>query len=98
MSEAGVLSVAIFELVHGHEADALATLRTLIAGLAARGYSTDSLYRDSKSSSYILVRRWTSEDTRQAALEDPELLRCWAKLSHEIRTSLVYETLEDVPL
>jgi hypothetical protein len=36
-----------------------------------------------------------SEEARQAALEDTKVLRCGAKLSHEIRTVRVYETLEE---
>jgi len=31
-------------------------------------------------------------------LEDPEILRCWAKLSQEIRAVKVYETLEEAGL
>jgi hypothetical protein len=54
------------------------------------------LYRDAKSGDeYILLRYWKSEEARRAALEDPEVLRCWAKLAQEIRTVNVYETLEE---
>jgi hypothetical protein len=42
-----------------------------------------------------LLRHWKSEESRRAALEDPEVLRCWAKLAHEIRTVKIYETLEE---
>jgi len=91
-----ILSIAVFELVAGDESEALATLRDLMLALAAKGYSRDSLHRDSKGASYILIRHWTSEDTRRAALEDPEILRFWARLGHLIRTSLVYEKLDEV--
>jgi hypothetical protein len=90
-----ILSLAIFELVAGDESEALATLGKLSDLLAAKGYSHDSLHRDSKSAAYVLIRRWTSDDTRRAALEDPEILRCWAKLGHMIRPSLVYEKLDE---
>jgi hypothetical protein len=68
----------------------------LIAALANGGYSRDTLYRDAKSrNQYILLRYWKSEASRRAALEDPEVLRCWARLAHEIRTLKIFETLED---
>jgi quinol monooxygenase YgiN len=91
-----ILSVAIFEPLQGHEDASLITMRALIAALSAGDYSRDVLYRDAKSrNQYILLRHWKSEEARRAALEDPEVLRCWAKLSHEIRTLKIYEVLED---
>jgi hypothetical protein len=91
-----ILSIAIFQPLPGNEEASLATMRALIAALSAGGYSRDLLYRDSKSpDEYILLRYWKSEETRRAALEDPEVLRCWARLSHEIRTVKIYETLEE---
>jgi heme-degrading monooxygenase HmoA len=91
-----ILSVAIFQPLPENEEAALATMRALIAALSAGGYSRDFLYRDAKSrDEYILLRYWKSEAARRAALEDPEVLRCWAKLSLEIRTVKIYETLED---
>ncbi len=89
-------SVAIFQPEPGQEEASLATMRALIAALSAGGYSRDLLYRDAKSrGEYILLRYWKSEEARRAALEDPEVLRCWAKLAHEIRTVKVYETVEE---
>ena len=91
-----ILSIAIFQPVPGHEAASLITMRDLIAALTAGGYSRDLLYRDAKSDNeFVLLRYWKSEEARRAALEDPEVLRCWAKLAHEIRTVRVYETLEE---
>jgi hypothetical protein len=71
-------------------------VRELGAVLAKVGYSRDSIYRDVKSGQYILLRYWRSEDARRAALEDPNVLRCWAKLAQEIRTVSVMETLEQI--
>jgi quinol monooxygenase YgiN len=91
-----IFSIAIFEPLPGNEEESLSTMRALIAALSAGGYSRDLLYRDAKShNEYILLRYWKSEESRRAALEDPEVLRCWAKLSHEIRTLKIYETLEE---
>jgi quinol monooxygenase YgiN len=91
-----ILSIAVFQPVPGHEAASLITMRDLIAALKAGNYSRDMLYRDAKSGDeFVLVRYWKSEGARRAALEDTEVLRCWAKLAHEIRTVRVYETLEE---
>jgi quinol monooxygenase YgiN len=91
-----ILSLAIFQPLPGHEDASLATMRDLIAALAAGGYSRDVLYRDAKSpDEYVLLRHWKSEETRRAALEDPNVLRCWARLAQEIRTVRIYETLEE---
>lgn len=90
-----ILSIAIFQPLPGHEEASLTTMRALIAALSAGGYSRDALYRDAKSRDHVLLRHWKSEEARRAALEDPEVLRCWAKLAHEIRTVKIYETLEE---
>jgi hypothetical protein len=94
MSE--ILSIAIFEPLPGSTEAALATVRELGTALAKGGYSRDSVYRDVKSGQYILLRYWRSEEARRAALEDSNVLRCWAKLAQEIRTVSVMETLEPV--
>jgi quinol monooxygenase YgiN len=91
-----ILSIAIFEPLPGSQAAALATVRELGAALAKAGYSRDSVYQDVKSGQYILLRYWRSEEARRAALEDPNVLRCWAKLAQEIRTVSVMETLEQI--
>jgi heme-degrading monooxygenase HmoA len=90
-----VLSVAIFEPLPGKEEEALATIQALFAALATGGYSRDRLYHDGVSE-YVVVRRWKSEEARRAAQEDPEVLRCWAKLAHEIRIVKIYERLDEV--
>lgn len=94
-----VLSVAVFDPEPGKEEECLATLRELSAVLAAKQFSRDLLYRESKESKrYVLVRYWTSEQARKEALEDPGALRCWARMAHLMTIVKVYETLEEVPL
>jgi hypothetical protein len=95
---AEIFSIAIYEPLSGMEQESLVTMRALIAALRAGGYSRDLLHRDAKSNRFVLLRYWKSEEMRRAALEDPEILRCWAKLAHEIRIVHVYETLEEVKL
>jgi quinol monooxygenase YgiN len=90
-----IFSLAIFEALPGNDEAVIATMRALIAALSNHGYSRDLLYRDANSGrEYVLLRHWKSEAARRAALEDPEVLRCWAELSHQVRTLKVYEALE----
>jgi hypothetical protein len=89
------LSVAIWEPQPGMEAASLATIRELNAIVSKKGYGRDLLYR-SGDSRYMLLRYWNSEQARSAAQEDPELLRCWARLGNEIQILKVYEKLEEV--
>jgi hypothetical protein len=92
-----ILAVAIWEPVPEEEAGSLATLRELSAIVAAKGYGRDLLYRD-REAHYVFLRYWKSEEARRAALEDPDMLRCWARLGNEISIVKVYETLTEVPL
>jgi hypothetical protein len=88
------LSIAIWEPLPGMEADSLATIRELNAIVAKKEYGRDLLYR-SADSHYVLLRYWKSEQARLTAHEDPEMLRCWARLGNEIQILKVYEKLEE---
>jgi hypothetical protein len=90
-----ILSVAVWRPVAGEESASLATLRELTSILAKKGYGRDYLYRD-REGQYVLLRYWKSGDARRAAQEDPDLLRCWARLGNEIEIVKVYETLSEV--
>jgi heme-degrading monooxygenase HmoA len=92
-----ILSVAIWEPAPEMEATALETFRELMSIVAAKGYGRDLLYRD-RESHYIFLRYWKSEEARRAALEDPDMLRCWARLGNEVQIVKVYETLSEVSL
>lgn len=92
-----ILSVAVWDPVPEKEADSVATLRELMSIVAAKGYGRDLLYRD-RESHYVFLRYWKSAEARSAALEDPDMQRCWAKLGHEIQIVKVYETLTEVSL
>jgi hypothetical protein len=92
-----ILSVAVWEPVPEREADSLNTLRELMSVVAAKGYGRDLLYRD-REAHYVFLRYWKSEEARRTAQEDPDMLRCWARLGNEIQILKVYETLSEVPL
>ena len=89
------LSIAIWEPIAGMEAASLATIRELNAIVASKGYGRDLLYH-SGDSRYVLLRYWNSEQARATAQEDPEMIRCWARLGNEIQILKVYEKLEEV--
>ena len=87
--------MAVWEPVPQMEAASLTTIRELSAIVASKGYGRDLLYRD-RESRYVFLRYWKSEDARRAAQEDPDMLRCWARLGNEIHILKVYETLAEV--
>jgi hypothetical protein len=90
-----ILSVAVWEPISGMEAASLATLRELGSILAAKGYGRDLLYHN-QDLHYVLLRYWKSEEARRSAQEDPDMLRCWARLGNEIQIVKVYETLVEI--
>lgn len=77
------------------EAASLETMRELENIVSRKQYGRDLLYRSSDSH-YVLLRYWSSEQARSTAQEDPELLRCWARLGNEIKILKVYEKLEEI--
>jgi|SRR5580658_2431022 hypothetical protein len=92
-----ILSVAVWKPIPDMEAASLATVREITSIVSRKGYGRDQLYRDHESH-YVLLRRWASEDARRTAQEDPDMLRCWARLGNEIQIVKVYETLSEVLL
>jgi hypothetical protein len=88
------LSVAIWDPLPGMEAASLATIREISNIIAKTNYGRDLLYRSGRY--YVLLRYWNSEEARAAAHEDPEMLRCWARLGNEIQIVQVFEKLEPV--
>jgi hypothetical protein len=89
------LSIAIWEPLPGMEVASLATMGELGMIVSNKGYGRDLLYRGGDSH-YLLLRYWNSEQARSTAQEDPEILRCWARLGNEIKILKVYEKLEEV--
>jgi len=92
-----ILSVAVWEPILEQETASLVTIRELSAIVAAKGYGRDLLFSD-REQHYVFLRYWKDEAARSAAQEDPDMLRCWARLGNEIQIVKVYETLTEVPL
>jgi heme-degrading monooxygenase HmoA len=89
-----ILSVAIWEPAPEKESEALESFRELRSIVAGKGYGRDLLYRD-RDAHYVLLRYWKSEDARRSAQEDPDMLRCWARLGNLVQIIKVYETLSE---
>jgi hypothetical protein len=70
-------------------------MRELNAIVSRKQYGRNLLFR-AGDLHYVLLRYWKSEQARSAAQEDPELLRCWARLGNEIKILKVYEKLEEI--
>lgn len=93
-----ILSVAVWEpLPEVQTAAILETFRDLTLIVGSKGYGRDLLYRD-RESHYIFLRYWKSEEARRQAQEDPDMLRCWARLGNQIQIVKVYETLSEIAL
>ncbi len=90
-----ILSLAVWEPLPDMETSALETFAELRSIVAAKEFGRDLLYRD-REAHYVFLRYWKSEDARRAAMEDPAMLRCWARLGNQIQIAKVYETLCEV--
>jgi hypothetical protein len=90
-----ILSVAIWTPIPGMEDAALISMREITSIVTRKAYARDIVYRD-RDSHYVLLRYWKSESVRREAQEDPDMLRCWARLSNEIEIVKVYESLVEV--
>lgn len=86
--------MALWDPLPGMEAASLNDIRELSSIIAKKNYGRDLLYRSGNS--YLLLRYWNSEQARLAAHEDPDMLRCWARLGNEIQIVKVFEKLEQV--
>ena len=92
-----ILSIAVLEALPGKQEELLATLRDLYTMMRAKGYSHDSLHRDSSSPGRFLhLRHWTSPEMRSEAQVDPDVHRYWQMLPELCTIPIVYETLEKV--
>lgn len=91
-----ILSIAIIRPYPHQDAEVLSVLKQLYAVLAAKGYSRDELYRDANDELYFNLRYWTAEESRRQAYEDPDVQRCWLRLSQICEVEQIYEKLHSV--
>ncbi len=92
-----IVSLAIIEALPGKEEELLSLLRDLYTLMRAKGYSRDTLRRDtSRPEHFFHTRYWKSEDTRTEAQHDPEVHRYWLRLPELCNIPVIYESLETV--
>jgi hypothetical protein len=85
-----ILSVAIWEPIPEHEASALETFQELTSIVARKATAATC-----STVTATIIMSFSATGIRIAAplQEDPDMLRCWAKLGNEIQIVKVYETL-----
>ena len=94
-----LLAIAIIRPFDGHEQEVLHLLQDFYVMLAAKGYSRDQLFQESKEPGrFFNFRYWTSDELRREAAEDPEVHRYWHTLSTLGEVETVYEQLKEVKL
>ena len=92
-----IVSLAILEALPGKEEELVAMLREFYTLMHAKGYSRDSLHRDTtRPDRFIHLRHWKSSETRAEAQVDPEVHRYWLRLPELCTIPEVYEELETV--
>ena len=91
-----ILAIAIVRPYPGKDAEVLAVLRDLYSILARKGYSRDELYQDANDERFFNLRYWKTEESRRHAYDDPDVQRCWLKLSQICEVEQVYEKLHSL--
>ncbi len=92
-----IVSLAILEALPGKEEELVSMLRDLYTLMHDKGYSRDSLRRDtSRPDRFLHTRHWTSDEMRSEAQHDPEVHRYWQQLPELCIIPVVYENLETV--
>lgn len=90
-----ILALAILEPFPGKEDELVEMLRELYELLFRKGYSRDTLYHDPKRPGTLVhLRRWTSEETRDEAQQDPEVHKYWLRLPELCKLSTIHEELQ----
>ncbi len=94
-----ILALAVLEPHVGHEDECLTLLREFYDLLKAKGYSQDLLFRDVKNEvttqeRFVHMRIWASRESRDEAMQDPQVHRYWMKLPEVCTITTVYENLE----
>ena len=92
-----IRSMAILDAHPGHEDDVIELLREFYTNIHEKGYSSDLLYRDSKTPTrFIHIRIWNSDGYRTEAQHDPDVHRYWVRLSEICTITTIYEELQPI--
>lgn len=92
-----IVSVAVIEALPGKQEELVAMLREFYSMMREKGYSRDTLRRDtSRPDRLVHTRYWKSEEARGEAQHDPEVHRYWLRLPELCNIPVIYESLETV--
>ncbi len=92
-----IVSLAVLEALPGREEELLSMLQEFYTLMHTKGYSRDSLHRDTiRPNRFVHLRYWKSDETRTEAQGDPEVHRYWQQLPELCTIPVVYEELETV--
>jgi hypothetical protein len=96
-----ILALAVLEPHLGKEQDCQNLLRELYDLLKSKGYSRDVLFRESKKDGspkerFVHLRVWTSSETREEAMQDPDVHKYWIRLPELCSITTIYESLEEL--
>lgn len=94
-----ILALAILEPHVGKENDCRELLRQLYDLLKAKNYSRDLLFRDTKEARQerlVHLRIWNSQESRDEAMQDPEVHRHWIRLPEVCTITTIFENLEEM--
>ncbi|HLI63517.1 MAG TPA: antibiotic biosynthesis monooxygenase [Terriglobales bacterium] len=95
--EEEIISLAVLDAKPGKEDQLLNILREFYSFMRAKGYSHDTLHRDtSRPGRFLHLRYWASPQMRAEAQADPEVHRYWLRLPELCDVPIVYESLEKV--
>ena len=94
-----ILALAVLEPHVGREDECLTMLREFYDLLKTKGYSQDLLFRDVRNEAttqerFVHMRIWASRQSREDAMQDPEVHRYWQRLPELCTITTVYENLE----
>jgi len=95
--EQEIFSLAVLEALPGKEDELIKALRELYTLMHAKGYSRDTLFRDTtRPDRFMHVRWWTSAEMRSEAQSDPEVHHFWQMLPELCTIPVVHEMVEKV--
>ncbi len=92
-----IRSMAILKAHPGKEQELVAFLREFYIMMHTKQYSRDMLYRDLKQPGVLVhIRIWSSNESRETAVHDPDVHRYWMKLPELATMTTIYEELEPI--
>jgi quinol monooxygenase YgiN len=92
-----IRAIAVLEAHEGMEDELETLLREFYSMLQRKGYTRDTLYRDTENPRiFVNFRYWLSEETRREAHEDPDVHRYWYRLGHICSMKHISKGLEEL--